>query len=99
MLALDCMHGMNCVENRGVGMDLWIESPDKLGTKQFAVPETATADVTLRRVRGAPPAPGRRYNWAFGTQKGSVACGPDGLLTIPGLELSRARRRLVVRPL
>lgn len=60
MLALDCMHGMNCVENRGVGMDLWIESPDKLGTKQFAVPETATADVTLRRVRGAPPVRGNR---------------------------------------
>lgn len=55
--------------------------------------------MTLRRVRVARPAPGRRYNWAFGTQKGSVACGPDGLLTIPGLKLSRARRRLVVRPL
>ena len=86
-------------EARGVAMELWIESPEALGTKQFAVPQTATADVTLRRVRGAPPAPGRRYNWAFGTQKGSVACGPDGLLTIPGLELSRARRRLVVRSL
>ena len=84
---------------RGVGMDLWIESPDKLGTKQFAVPETATADVTLRRVRAQRPAPGRRYAWAFGAQKGVVAVGPDGLLTIPGLELSRERRCLVVRPL
>ena len=55
--------------------------------------------MTLRRVRVARPAPGRRYAWVFGAQKGSVACGPDGLLTIPGLELSRARRRLVVRSL
>ena len=57
-----------------------------------------TADVTLRRVRVARPAPGRRYAWVFGAQKGTVQVGPDGLLTIPGLALSRTRTRLLVRP-
>ena len=85
-------------EARGVAMELWIESPEALGTKQFAVPQTATADVTLRRVRVARPAPGRRYAWVFGAQKGVVAVGPDGLLTIPGLRLSRERTRLLVQP-
>ncbi|MBQ3809732.1 MAG: hypothetical protein II839_02815, partial [Kiritimatiellae bacterium] len=85
-------------EARGVAMELWIESPEALGTKQFAVPQTATADVTLRRVRVARPAPGRRYAWAFGAQKGTVQVGPDGLLTIPGLQLSRTHTRLLVQP-
>lgn len=85
-------------EARGVAMELWIESPGTLGTKQFAVPETATADVTLRRVSVQRPAPGRRYAWAFGAQKGTVQVGPDGLLTIPGLSLTRAHTRLLVQP-
>lgn len=82
----------------GVVMELWIESPETLGTKQFAVPETATADVTLRRVRALRVVPGDRYEWAFGVQKGTVAVSPDGLLTIPGLTLSRSHERLLVRP-
>ena len=85
-------------EARGVAMELWIESPEALGTKQFAVPETATADVTLRRVSVHRPAPDRRYAWAFGAQKGTVQVGPDGLLTIPGLQLSRTHTRLLVQP-
>ena len=52
----------------------------------------------LVRWRGSAPAPRRRYAWAFGAQKGTVQVGPDGLLAIPGLALSRTRTRLLVRP-
>ena len=78
-------------------MNLWIVSPDELGSKMFTPPDTATADVTLRRLQHLEHAPGTRYAWTFGDLSGEIAADEWGLITLPGLRLSQKHTCLAIR--
>ena len=77
-------------------MDLWIVSPEELGSTMFTPPETATADVTPRRLQSFPRIPGGKYLWSFGEQSGEITADQNGLLTFPALELTAGKKRLLI---
>jgi len=66
-----------------------------LKSKHFATPASATATVTLRRLRNLKAKPGDRFDWTYGEHKGELTVGEDGLLSVPGLETVRDPRTLV----
>lgn len=75
----------------GVAMELWIDHP-KVESPSAAMPDTAMADVTLRRLQRFRVQPGREYRWQL-TQSGRILASgmmkPDSanLLTIPNVAL------------
>jgi hypothetical protein len=82
-------------------MQLWIAHP-ALKNPLPAMPQAATADVTLRRLKQFKVEPGVSYAWQL-TQSGRpIASGkasPDvaGLLTIPQVALTTAESELSVK--
>jgi predicted esterase len=86
-------------ERQRFAAELWVAHPDELGMGATA-PESATADVTLRRLQKFAPAPGREYRWRLMEgdtlrQEGKVTAD-KGLLTIPDVRLMRAPGLLTV---
>ena len=80
----------------GVSIALRLVAPEELKSRFFTSPESARADVTLRRLRAFKVKPGDRVRWSFGDAAGEVVADADGLVTVPGLEVARAPRRLVL---
>ena len=81
---------------------VWLASPNKDG--RYGSPEdAATTDLTLRRCRKFKAAPGDRFRWTSTAveggaveQSGTVVADQDGLVTVPDLKLSKAKRRIVI---
>ncbi|MCR5413350.1 MAG: hypothetical protein K6F50_01315 [Kiritimatiellae bacterium] len=80
------------------GMELWIASPEELGTRRILPPESAVADVTPRRMQTFSTAAAEKFRWTFGGHSGVVERGADGVVTIPALEISREKKTLFLAP-
>jgi len=91
-------------------MKLWMVAPTPTTSPAATTapaPKEATAYVTLRRLQQFKVQPGKTYVYTIiGTAKGGGGCAltgkikPDaaGLLTIPGVRLSKEPSELVLRP-
>ena len=82
----------------GFGMELRIASADELSTSRFAPPESATADVTVRRIQTPSIAAAHRVEWTFGDASGVSERDSHGALTIHGLRITRDPLTLQIRP-
>ena len=67
-----------------------------LKSKHFTVPESAVADVSLRRIGPFKVKCGDSVSWKFGGRSGTAVVGADGLVTVHGLAVSKAPQTLVV---
>ena len=81
-------------------MQLWIEHPTVKTPP--AMPDTATADVTLRRLKKFKVQQGKSYAWQVTHDANVIASGkikPDAtnLLTIPAVTLATKRALLVLK--
>ncbi len=82
----------------GFAMELRLASADELETTRFSPPESAIADVTVRRVQTPELAAARRVRWTFGAQSGVAVRDRHGALTIPDLGIRRIPRLLRLAP-
>ncbi|MBO7483171.1 MAG: prolyl oligopeptidase family serine peptidase [Kiritimatiellae bacterium] len=82
----------------GFGMELRIASADELGTRQFTPPESAIADVTVRRIQTPELARARRVAWEFGGASGIAERDAHGALTIRDLGIMRKPQILRLCP-
>ncbi len=85
-----------------VMMLIWIAHP-VVENPSSAMPDAATADVTLRRLQQFRVQPGRRYRWTASQKNELLMSGtlmPDaaGLLTIPGVKLTLTPIALTITP-
>jgi poly(3-hydroxybutyrate) depolymerase len=76
---------------------LFLVSPAHLNTR-FTIPPEARADVSLRRIQHLRVEPGDTVNWSFGSAKGTAKADAEGLITLPGLTITAASKRLSIRP-
>jgi hypothetical protein len=88
---------------KSVAMQLWIAHPT-VDNPPAAMPDVATADVTLRRLQHFRTIPGKSYGWRAVQGKRVVAFGtlrPDSsnLVTIRGLPLTTTPLELRVQAL
>jgi len=86
---------------KSFAMRLWIARP-VLKNPPATMPETATADVTPRRLQQFKVEPGASYAWQLVQEGRTIASGkvsPDlaGLLTIPRVALTTAPSELSVK--
>ncbi|MBE3134460.1 MAG: hypothetical protein IMZ55_13380 [Acidobacteria bacterium] len=65
--------------------------------------DAATTDLTPRRCQKFKAAPGDGFRWTRTAveggaieQSGTVVADRDGLVTVPGLALSKAKRRVAI---
>jgi len=84
------------------GMRLWIAHP-ALTNPPPQMPQSATADVTLRRLQHFKVQPGKSYAWKLSRDDQAIASGrivPDAanLLTIPRAALTTAPTDLLLEP-
>ena len=56
---------------------------------ELRAPERSTVDVSVRRRQRFRVAPGEKVGWSFGAAKGTVTAAADGLVTVPGLVVTR----------
>jgi predicted esterase len=82
-------------------MQIWLAQPKTI--HPITAPETATADITLRRLQQFKPQPGVAYRWQWTRDGKSLASGrisPDAarLLTIPGATITTAPVELSIEP-
>ena len=80
-------------------MELWVASAEELSTRQFAPPESAVADVTLRRIQSPRLRAAARVSWSFGDASGTAERDSHGALTLPRLRIGRVPAVLAVSPL
>ncbi|MEP6669329.1 MAG: hypothetical protein ABJF10_09265 [Chthoniobacter sp.] len=83
-------------------LELWIAHPP-VKEKPPVVPETAQADITLRRLQQFKVQAGKSYAWEVSRDRKVVASGkgvPDAanLLTIPRVTLTTAVTLLTIKP-
>ena len=71
-----------------VQVELYLVSKDSMSSKFFEIPQTATANVSLRRIQNLNVKPGDTFRWSFGNRKGTVLADPTGLITINGLTIT-----------
>jgi poly(3-hydroxybutyrate) depolymerase len=76
-------------------MSLFLTKPADLKTT-FTIPNSATADVTLRRLQNFKIAPGEKIRWTFGKTDGTATADANGRVTIPQLRISAEPTPLVV---
>ena len=69
-------------------LSLFLVSEADLKTK-FTIPKVANTDVTLRRLQHFKLTPGASFKWTFGAAKGEGKADTQGLITIPGLTLTK----------
>lgn len=80
-------------------MDLWLVSTAELNSAMFTPPDSATADVALRRLQHFPHSPGQRAAWSFGGLSGTIEADARGLFVLPTLPISQRATRLHLTPL
>ncbi len=83
-------------------MQIWIEHPT-VKTPLPVMPESATADITLRRMQQFKVRPGVRYRWQLSRAGESVTSGtimPDSanLLTLPRAMLTTKAAEVTITP-
>ena len=66
---------------------MFLLTPQMIKTA-FALPEEATATVTLRRLQRFSVNPGEEVRWSFGARSGTIHADAEGLVTIPGLTIT-----------
>jgi len=76
-------------------LSLFLVTREKLKTT-FDIPGSSTADVSLRRVQNLRMKPGGTFKWSFGKASGQGKAAADGLITIPGLEITARPTTLTV---
>jgi hypothetical protein len=69
-------------------LSLFLVSTADLKTR-FTIPKEANTDVTLRRLQHFKLTPGASFKWTFGAAKGEGKADAQGLITIPGLSLTK----------
>ena len=81
---------------------IWLAAPDKEG--RIGSPETtATTDLTPRRCQKFKAAPGDKLAWTVAApdgkvlQSGTAQAGAHGLVTVPGIKMSREKVRVEIR--
>ena len=79
-------------------MELFLATPQACGSTQFSGADSATADVTLRRLQNFPSGRGQRVRWTFGDAQGLAVIDELGVYTIPALRLTTARQTLALEP-
>ena len=67
-----------------------------VASRHFHVPETAVADVTLRRLGAFTATRGDVFSWTYGDRTGTAVVGADGLVSIPRLAMTRTPQTLTV---
>jgi pimeloyl-ACP methyl ester carboxylesterase len=72
---------------RQAAVSLFLLTPQMIKTA-FALPEEATATVTLRRLQRFSVNPGEEVRWSFGARSGTIHADAEGLVTIPGLTIT-----------
>lgn len=84
-----------------------VDKPDRCEVvvfyqKKYGRGDPKTADVTIRRLARFKPSPGQTVSWFVApgadqaAQSGELTIGADGLLVIPGVDISEAGVRIVV---
>lgn len=86
-------------DEEGFEMALYVASAEEIGTRQFAPPASARADVTVRRVQDAKLARAKKVRWTFGYASGTVERDENGTLTIPSVEITRKPEILRLSPM
>lgn len=67
-----------------------------LTSQHFVIPSESTATVSFRRLKNLKPKAGDVFAWSFGGKSGEVTVGKDGLVTVPGLVITKAAQELKV---
>jgi pimeloyl-ACP methyl ester carboxylesterase len=86
-------------DEEGFEMALYVASAEEIGTRQFAPPASARADVTVRRIQDAKLARAKKVRWTFGSASGTVERDENGTLTIPSVEITRKPEILRLSPM
>lgn len=79
-------------------MALRLMRPDEWKTT-YPVPESANADVTLRRIQRFAVAPDQTLLCTFGAQQFTVTADKNGVVTLPNLTLTREEQILTLHAL
>lgn len=85
-------------DESGLEMELRLATAEELGTRMFTPPQSAVADVTVRRVQSPRIRGAQRVRWTFGEQSGEAERDEHGALTLPRLDISSSPEVLVVEP-
>ena len=85
-----------------IEMELRLVTANELKTT-VAIPKTATADVSLRRLQQFKPAPAKSYAWKLTRagktlQSGTLTAAADGLWTVKKLTIGNQPARLEISP-
>ena len=83
-------------DDGGFEMELRVATAEELGTRMFSPPESAVADVTVRRIQSPCLAAAERVRWTFGGRSGEAVRDEHGALTIPRLRISRTPETLKI---
>ena len=78
-------------------MKLWITTAEEVQTTREDVPESQTADVTIRRVQGFKLDKGQPCAWSFGGESGVTIADAEGLVTIR-LAITHEHQELTLTP-
>jgi predicted esterase len=68
-------------------MALYLVTDETLNT-QFTIPESATADISIRRLQQFPRTAGSTVSWQFGNQTGTATFDSEGVITVPKLKIT-----------
>ena len=78
-------------------MKLWVATAEEAGTTMFTVPESQTADVTIRRVQGFKLLKNQPCAWTFGGQSGMALANAEGVVTV-NLTITHEHQELTLEP-
>ena len=78
-------------------MELWVATKDEAGTTLIPVPESQTADVTVRRIQGFKLLPGQPCAWSYGGKSGVATADAEGLVTV-NVTLTHTHQTLTLTP-
>lgn len=81
----------------GVALELRIASAEEIGTRQFAPPASAVADVTVRRIQTPELSHAARLAWTFGDRHDVAIRDEKGAITIPKLNLTQDAKVLQLK--
>lgn len=73
-------------------IEVWIADEDEMPSKMFRRPETATAEVTVRRLQNFGRAPGARARWTCGDTSGEWVADAHGTYPAIPVSLSKGAR-------
>lgn len=78
------------------GIELRLLRPEEWESR-VEFPAASVADVAIRRLQNFRLAPGERFVWEYGGERGECAADGDGVPTVERLEVVREARTLVLR--